>query len=209
MNNNNPTINLSRKQLQEIFTGKYKVWSDAQIPQIKPDSELSTKSLTVAYRAKGLGTEELMSQILLDGKPVPELPISKALSSGKLVLDATTEDNETVGFSVYAYAANMTHDGSFHVIAVDGILPEPVTLMRNEYPLTTPIYVITRTDLESTNDLFGLRAWLLAMNGQKVIAEAGYLPRVAEAWTEQPSPHRPSNKFPLWTWRSRQSVYLG
>ncbi|MBC7782784.1 MAG: substrate-binding domain-containing protein [Burkholderiales bacterium] len=185
VNTANPTTNLSLAQLKTIFSGKAQKWADVQIPELPATTELAGKPLTVAYRAKGLGTEELMSQLLLDGQPVPELPVSRALATEKLVLDATNEDNETIGFSVFCYTTNMERDNRSKVLAVEGVRPEPATVADGRYPLTAPIFVVTRADLDTKNDLYGLRRWLLAMNGQRVLAEAGYLPQIQEAWTQQ------------------------
>ena len=67
--------------------------------------------------------------------------------------------------------------------AMSGVMPEPANVASNTYPLTAPIYVISRTDLPSTSDLFNLRNWLQNMGGQRVLAEAGYMPMLNEAWT--------------------------
>ena len=99
------------------------------------------------------------------------------------MLDASLEDPETIGFSVFAYATNMKRDGRLKTVAVDGVLPEPSRVASGEYPLTTPLYILTRADLRSDDALFKLRAWLGSMNGQKVLAEAGYMPVSSEAWT--------------------------
>ncbi|HEY0007742.1 MAG TPA: substrate-binding domain-containing protein [Tepidisphaeraceae bacterium] len=184
-NVNNPINSLSQSQLKRIFTADAKKWSDMKLEAIPKEHELSDKPITVAYRARGLGTEELMEQLLLNGQKLPELPISKALSSTKLVLDATNEDPETLGFSVFCYTTNMERDGRTKVIAVDNVLPEPTRVASGEYPLTSPIYVVTRANLENDSRLYALRRWLTAMPGQKVLAEAGYMPILAEAWTQQ------------------------
>ena len=184
-NLNNPVSNLTQDQLRRVFTANVKNWADLKLDAIPTSHELAQKPITVAYRARGLGTEELMEQLLLEGAKLPELPISKALSTTKLVLDATNEDPETLGFSVFCYTTNMQRDGRTKVIAVDGILPEPARVASGEYPLTTPIFIVTRVDLPSDSRLHALRQWLLAMPGQKVLAEAGYMPILSEAWTQQ------------------------
>lgn len=180
----NPVNNLKRQQLVNIFTGKATTWKDLGPDTFDLRHDIADKPITVAYRAKGTGSEELLSQLLLSGGKVPELPISKALQSTKLVLDASNEDPETIGFSVFAYASNMQRDGQIKVLAVDGVLPEPGRVANGSYPLTTPIYVVTRADLAPDSELVKLRNWLTAMPGQKLLAEAGYMPISPEAWTE-------------------------
>jgi len=179
----NPVDRLSKQQLLNIFTGKTTVWKDLGPDTLDGRSNIAGATITVAYRAKGTGSEELLSQLLLGGAKVPELPISKALQSTKLVLDASNEDPETVGFSVFAYATNMQRNGQIKVLAVDGVLPEPSHVANGMYPLTTPLYVVTRVDLAADNELAKLRAWLVAMPGQRLLAEAGYMPISPEAWT--------------------------
>jgi len=185
VNINNPASNISIGSLKSYFSGEAKTWADLKMVDFPLTHEIATKPVTVAYRANGLGTEELMEQLLLGGQNLPELPMSPALSSTKLVLDATNEDVSTLGFSVFCYASNMTRDGRIKALAVNGVLPEPTRIAAGEYPLTTPIYLLTRTNLDPKSPLLPLRKWLLAMPGQKVLAEAGYMPIVAEAWTQQ------------------------
>ena len=178
----NPVNNLPREQLARIFTGQAKLWKDLGEP-VPPTSPVAAEPITVAYRARGTGSEELLRQLLLQNKPMPELPVSRALSSSKLVLDASVEDSQTIGFSVFAYASNMKRDGRVKMLAVDGVVPEPNRVATGEYPLTTPIYVLTRADLGADNELYKLRQWLSSMDGQKTLAEAGYMPVSSEAWT--------------------------
>jgi ABC-type phosphate transport system substrate-binding protein len=183
VNSANPVDGLAKDQLTAIFTGNAKAWKDLGEKALPLTSPVAPQPITVAYRAHGTGSEELLRQLILGGKPMPELPVSKALSSSKLVLDASLEDNETIGFSTFAYATNMKRDGRLKPLAVDGVLPEPSRIASGQYPLTTPIYVLTRADLRSDSALYKLRTWLSSMNGQKVLAEAGYMPVSSEAWT--------------------------
>ena len=179
----NPVNALSRDQLAKIFNGQAKLWKDLGEKTVPLNERVAGEPITVAYRARGTGSEELLRQLLLQGKAMPELPVSRALSASKLVLDASVEDPETIGFSVFAYASNMKRDGRVKVLAIDGVVPEPSRVAGGDYPLTTPIYVLTRADLGAEKDLYKMRAWLSSMNGQKALAEAGYMPVSSEAWT--------------------------
>jgi phosphate transport system substrate-binding protein len=181
----NPVTNLTIDSLKRYFSGQAKTWTDLKLPNFPIASEIASAPITVAYRAKGLGTEELMRQLLLGGKPVPELPLSQALIGAQLVMDATNEDPATLGFANFCYATNMSRDGRTKVLAIEGVLPEPSRVASGEYPLTTPIYLLTRTNLDPESRLVHLRKWLLAMPGQKVLAEAGYMPTLSEAWTSE------------------------
>ena len=183
VNLQNPVQGLTKDQLTGIFGGKFKTWKELGPKTVPAASDLADAPLTVAYRARGTGSEELMQQILLAGQPMPELPVSKALSTDKLVLDAAAEDPETIGFSVFCYVTNMKADARIRVLPIDGITPEPANIASGSYPLTTPVYVITRTDLPATSDLYNLRTWLGNLGGQRVLAEAGYMPMINEAWT--------------------------
>lgn len=185
VNINNPAKNVSIENLRRLFAGEAKTWAEMKIAGFPLTHEIAPKPVTIAYRAQGLGTEELMQQLLLDGKPLPELPISAALSSTKLVLDATAEDPQALGFSVFCYVSNMERDGKIKALAVNGVLPEPSRVASGEYPLTTPIYLVSRATLDPDSRLVHLRKWLLSMQGQRVLAEAGYMPTIAEAWTQQ------------------------
>ncbi|GIW76122.1 MAG: hypothetical protein KatS3mg104_1185 [Phycisphaerae bacterium] len=181
----NPVNNLTIDALKRYFSGQAKTWNDLKLSELPITSEIASVPVTVAYRAKGLGTEELMQQLLLEGKPVPELPLSPALIGTQLVMDATNEDPATLGFANFCYSTNMSRDGRTKVLAIEGVLPEPSRVASGEYPLTTPIYLVTRTNLDPGSRLVALRQWLLAMPGQKVIAEAGYMPILSEAWTSE------------------------
>ena len=183
VNRANPINAMSAPQLRSIFTGKTTIWKDLGGATIDPSADIAGATITVAYRAKGTGSEELLRQILLEGQSLPELPISDALKAARLVLDASNEDPKTIGFSGFAYASNMQRDGRIKILSVDGILPEPTRVATGEYPLTAPIFIIARVDLDPSNPAFKLRAWMLSMPGQKLLAEAGYMPVSSEAWT--------------------------
>ena len=59
---------------------------------------------------------------------------------------------------------------------VDGILPNSDSIQSGEYPFTTEVYAVVRTDLPKNSPAYRLRDWLRSPVGQALIEESGYVP---------------------------------
>ncbi len=60
------------------------------------------------------------------------------------------------------------------LISVDGVMPSTSAIAEGSYAFREPVLVVIRHDASETTRR--LRDWLLSVDGQKTIAESGYVP---------------------------------
>ena len=81
----------------------------------------------------------------------------------------------SIGYSVYAYAADMYGTGdNIKFIKVDGVEPTKITIISGEYPLSSYNYAIFRADEPEEGAVRRLAEWMTSYDGQLAIAKAGY-----------------------------------
>ena len=61
-------------------------------------------------------------------------------------------------------------------IAVDGVRPTAETIRSGAYPYVAVVVVGIRADAPADSPPRRLRDWLLSPEGQKIVAESGYVP---------------------------------
>jgi len=70
----------------------------------------------------------------------------------------------------------MVNDPQCRLLAIDGVAPSAKTIAVGSYPLATDVYIVTRKDLPADHPAAKLRDWLLSAEGQRVVADSGYVP---------------------------------
>lgn len=92
------------------------------------------------------------------------------------VIAAMDNSRSAIGYSVYAYAADMYGSGDeIKLIKVDGVAPSKAAFADRTYPLmglNFAIYRVTEPDGSPARQLVN---WMLSKEGQLAIAEAGYI----------------------------------
>jgi len=170
VNASNPVDTLTQEQLKDIYSGKITNWKEVG----GNDAEI------VAYqRNETSGSQNYMKAFMEDSdlmKPVTSF--TPASMSGLMDAIATYDNAENaIGYSVYAYAANMYGNGNeIKFIKVDGVDPTKETMATQEYPLLNYNYAIYDKKSEENTTVDELAEWLLTYNGQVAMVNAGYVP---------------------------------
>jgi len=102
-----------------------------------------------------------------------------AESMGGLMDAIALYDNaeNAIGYSVYAYAADMYGTGTeLKFAAVDGIAPDDTTMKDGTYPLLSENYAIFRASEPKGSPARVLAQWLVTQDGQQAVANGGYIP---------------------------------
>ena len=93
-----------------------------------------------------------------------------------------TNGRDSIGYSYYYYATTMFQSidkdvaNNIKMLAVNGVKPNNQTIKDETYPFKTAYYiVINKADAEDSPARI-LANQLLSDRGQKVVAEAGYVP---------------------------------
>ncbi len=160
----NKVNQLTREQLEGIFTGKITNWKEVGGDDQK----------IIAYsRETSSGTYEFVKSHVLN---------MKNFSSSALLMPATgaiiqsiSQTKGAIGYVGLAYleknikALNVSYDKGKTFVA-----PTVANAMNKSYPITRPLYYYYLTKIESTVGPFV--NYILSAEGQKIVLETGYVP---------------------------------
>lgn len=170
VNASNPVESLTQQQIKDIYSGKITNWkqvggNDAEIVAYQRNSTSGSQN----YMTTFMGDTKLM-------EPITEFV--PASMSGLMDAVAYYDNAENaIGYSVYAYAADMYGNGNeIKFIKVDGVEPTKQTMASGEYPLLNYNYAIYDKNQDENSTVEELVEWILTYNGQKAMINAGYVP---------------------------------
>lgn len=169
VNAQNPVDTLTQDQLRDIYSGKITNWSEVG----GLDEEI------IPYqRNYDSGSQNYMLEFMGD-TPLTDAPseLRPASMSGLMDVIAVNDNSRAaIGYSVYAYAADMYGNGNeIKFIKVDGVAPSKATFADGSYPLMGYNYAIYRSEDRQGTYVSQLVDWMLSDEGQRAIAEAGYV----------------------------------
>lgn len=151
----NPVADLSRKQIQDIYTGKITNWKDVGGPDMK---------IVVISRDSSSGTFEAWKDLALDGERATPAALTQP-SNGGLV----TQIGGTKGAIGYIALGYITPD--IKVVAVDGVMGSEQTAKNGRYSISRPLYMFTAGWPQGeTLDFIN---FLLSPKGQALVREVG------------------------------------
>ncbi len=170
VNQNNPVDSLTVEQLKDIYSGKITNWralggNDLPIIPYQRNADSGSQNYMISF----MGDAPLM-------EPVTEaLP---ATMSGILDAIANYDNAEgAIGYSVYAYSDGMYEDmAKIKYIKVNGVEPSLKSISDGSYSLVGYNYAIFNAEEPDDSPARMLVKWMQSDVGQKVIAEAGYVP---------------------------------
>ena len=168
VNAKNPVDALSRQQIKDIYSGKITNWK-----QVGGSDEP-----IVAYqRNTDSGSQNYMIDFMGE-TPLMEAPTELRPGSMGGLMDVIAPNDGSlgsIGYSVYAYAADMYGTGdNIKFIKVDGAEPTKITIISGEYPLSSYNYAIFRANEPEEGAVRRLAEWMTSYDGQLAAAKAGY-----------------------------------
>jgi phosphate transport system substrate-binding protein len=154
----NPVTDLSIEQLAGIFTGELTSWRSVGGGDLP---------ITVVVRPPASGTHRLFRDLVLSGAPYS--PRAVVAVTTREVVARVAGDPSAVGYGGEAYDSD-----AVRACAVDGALPTAAAVADGRYPLTRHLVLATVAPPRGlTRDFID---WCQGPEGQKVVAEVGYLP---------------------------------
>ena len=168
VNAKNPVDALSQQQIKDIYSGKITNWK-----QVGGSDEP-----IIAYqRNTDSGSQNYMIDFMGE-TPLMEAPTELRPGSMGGLMDVIAPNDGSlgsIGYSVYAYAADMYGTGdNIKFIKVDGVAPTKETIISGEYPLSSYNYAIFRADEPEEGAVRRLVEWMTSYDGQLAAAKAGY-----------------------------------
>ncbi|OGR70308.1 MAG: phosphate ABC transporter substrate-binding protein [Elusimicrobia bacterium GWD2_63_28] len=153
----NPLKGLTRAQIKQLYTTRVKNWKEIGGPDLK---------VVVISRDSASGTFEAFSELVLDKKKVRPDAIMQASNQGIASIVARTPG--AIGYVGLGYVTD-----SVKAIAVDGVMPDKNSVLRNKYAISRPLFMYTvgapQGDIKKFID------FLKGPEGQKIVSEEGFV----------------------------------
>ncbi len=166
----NKINSLTKKQIQDIYTGKITNWSDVggRNEEIKP-----------YIRNANSGSQELMESLVmkdLDIPKFPESPYELMAFTMTGAFEVVNHDKNSICYTVFYYKEHIITETPVKSVAVEGIYPDKETISNNSYPYVAEVYAVIRSDLDKLSMAYKVYEWLQTEAGKKAIEESGYVP---------------------------------
>ncbi|MBN1151302.1 substrate-binding domain-containing protein [candidate division WOR-3 bacterium] len=168
-NSDNPCENLTLDQIRAIYSGNILQWTDL-FDSFRGDSEIHPYQ-----RERNSGSQELMEDLVMGDLDMIDAPDMIAYTMAG-PFNALECDRQGIGYSVFFYAQNISPNERIKLLGIEGVFPTKETIRTEEYPLTTEVYAVIRKDTPDDHPARNLLNWILSEEGQKAVAESGYVP---------------------------------
>ena len=169
VNKNNSVENLTLNQIQDIYSGKIKSWSEIGG---------SNNKILAFQRPENSGSQTGMLELVMKGKKMME-PTTETISQSMAdIIDVISDYNNSenaIGYSYYYYATTMYTSDEMKLLAVNGIEPSYDNIQTGLYDLQTAYYAVIRKDEPENSNTRKLLKAMMSERGQNVAKEAGYV----------------------------------
>ncbi|HHW42997.1 phosphate ABC transporter substrate-binding protein PstS family protein [Desulfofundulus thermobenzoicus] len=151
--------NLTKKQLQDIFTGKVTNWKEVGGPDQK---------ITVIHRPKGSGTRATFKAFALDG--VEETASGMEQESSGTVKKMVAETPGAISYLALSYI-----DNSIKAVKLDGVEPTVENIVTGKYPVWAYEHMYTKGEPTGLKKAF--LDYMVSNDVQGTLVEKlGYIP---------------------------------
>lgn len=149
---------LSKAQIRGIYEGKYTNWSQVGGPNAR---------IVVIQRESNSGTQESFKDLIM-GKTAQISKTAETQSSNGAVKNRVSSTRSAIGFLGLGFV-----DRSVKPVAVNGVLPSPVTVRKGIYPISRPLYMYTNG--QPAGSLKTLIDLSKTPDGKRMITELGFV----------------------------------
>jgi phosphate transport system substrate-binding protein len=160
----NPVAELSRLQLEKIFTGKTRNWKEVGGPDLK---------INVYSRENSSGTYEFFKEHVLLGHDFSAR--AQTMPGTAALIQAVSKDKNAIGYGGFAYAAGAKILKIKPTDTGPAIAPSEETVLNQTYPIWRYCYVYVNPELDRGEVAEYIR-WIRSDAGQAVVKEVGYFP---------------------------------
>lgn len=162
VNPKNPVSQLTREQLEGIFTGKITNWNQVGGPNMK---------IVVYSRETSSGTYEFFKESVLKNKNYMASVLSMPATGA--IIQSVSQTPGAIGYVGHAYvndevkAIRVSYDGK------NFVEPTYVNAKNKSYPVVRPLYFYYTKDHEAKVKAF--IDYVMSAEGQKWVKEVGYI----------------------------------
>ncbi|MGA2090345.1 MAG: PstS family phosphate ABC transporter substrate-binding protein [Endomicrobiales bacterium] len=149
--------NMTKQQIQDIFTGKISDWKQLAMP---------AQQIVVVSRDSASGTFEAFGALALDGNKVRADALLQA--SNQAVASVVAKTPGAIGYIGLGYIT-----GAVKAVSVNGIAATKQTVLAGKYPFSRPLFMYTNGPAKGTAKDF--ITFILSKDGQKLVEEEGFV----------------------------------
>ena len=159
VNANNPVKGLTKRQVEQIFTGDVTDWSNVGG---------SPGKISVYTRNTSSGTYSEFKELAM--KKRDYVASSQKLAGNEQIAAEVAKNPNAVGYVGLAYAKA----SGIKVVPIDGALPSKESVLGKSYPYARPTFFYT--DGDPSGLAKGFIDFVLSDAGQRIVAQVGFVP---------------------------------
>jgi phosphate transport system substrate-binding protein len=164
VNTENKVAQLTREQLEEIFTGKIKNWKEVGG---------ANEKIVVYSRESSSGTYEFFKEHVMGKKNYANDVLS--LSSTGAIVQSVSQTKGAIGYVGMAYADQSVKSlGVSYDQGKTFVLPSLATALDKTYPVSRPLFYFY--DASKSLLVKPFVDYVLSAAGQKILGDIGYVP---------------------------------
>lgn len=156
----NPLSQLSMEQVKQIYLGKYKSWKDLGGPNVP---------IVIISRDTNSGTYETFETKVLNGAKIAKN--CEYVGSNGAIRSRVQNTPGAIGYVGIGFL-----DKSIKALPVNGVIPTPGSVKSGKYPISRPLYMITKDYPAFGSHLFGYVNLYLSKKGHEIIESLGFIP---------------------------------
>lgn len=158
---------LTTRQIRDIFSGKIKDWRDLG----------GFGKIVALTRNRNSGSEELMREIVMAGRPVREDTHSMVIMTMQGVFNQLDVCSTAVGYTVWYYERYVAEGDMARVIGVDGVKPTRESIASGEYPFSYKTVLIRRKPKAGEGEkIEAFVRWMRGAEGRRFVRASQYVP---------------------------------
>jgi phosphate transport system substrate-binding protein len=159
VNANSPITGLTKRQVEQIFTGDVTDWSAVGAP---------AGTISVYTRNTSSGTYSDWKDLAMKRRDYA--PSSQKMAGNEQIASEVGKNPNGIGYVGLAYI----HADGVKVVPIDGVLPSEETVQAKTYPYARPNFFYTNG--EATGEAAKFIAFTLGEPGQAVVRKVGFVP---------------------------------
>ena len=159
VNSGNPIKGLTKKQVEQIFTGDIADWSAVGGPPGK---------ISIYTRNTSSGTYSEFRELAM--KKRDYAPSSQKMAGNEQIAQEVGKNPNGVGYVGLAY----TKESAIKVVPIDGATPSKESVLEKKYPYARPTFYYTNGAPSGLAKEFV--DFTVSDGGQKIVAQVGFVP---------------------------------